>query len=107
MNPLICVLAGTALAQSATQPAAQPASPLIDPCDSAIIGQARVAIELLQSASSQSGPSAVEPYTVTYKGVKSVEAHMMRPGMVRTTDVRIILAVDAAAESVSAKEISG
>lgn len=62
-----------------------------DPCDSLTIVQARAALVALRAAElAHRGPSG-GAFRITYEGSRALEAHLMRPGMVYTTPVRLEL----------------
>lgn len=90
-------------------PHAQPdsAPPPIDPCDSLVIAQTRAALaELRATAAAHCGP-ANTPITAVYEGSAAIEAHMMRPGMVRTVPIRLEIIADPRAGALSLRETSG
>src|ERR1043165_3175213 len=83
---------------------AQPARPAvpIDPCESVVIAQVRHAISELKSRAL--GDAVI---TIEYEGLAHIEAHLMRPGMLRDVPVRLELIDDPTAHGFVMKETSG
>ncbi|MFA6045334.1 MAG: hypothetical protein WC718_10150 [Phycisphaerales bacterium] len=86
----------------------QPALPdvPVDPCESAMIADARRAISNLKAAAAQHGGERTA-ISATYEGTLRVEAHMLRPGMTREIPVTIEVIDDPQSQGLRVRETSG
>lgn len=103
MNCLTMCLAAMLAALSAESDAPTP----IDHCESAVISQARAALDALHEAERVHRISGTGQVTVVYEGTRSIEAHLMRPGMLWTVPVRLEVVTDTQGKGFALRESTG
>jgi glyoxylase-like metal-dependent hydrolase (beta-lactamase superfamily II) len=91
------------MAQPGTQAVAGP----IDPCESVVVAQTRASLDALRAARGVHVDLNHPVVTAVYEGTASLEAHLMRPGMVRALPVRLELVIDPTAHGYSLRETTG